>query len=154
MPLKHKFYFFWVIFLGIILAFGSCQSDTIQIEGVSVWEIADCFAISEEELIVNDSITYQTLTAAPYTTEPCANYKAPVFNFEQYTLLSKITNSTGCDINYRYEAYADPTASQYICNIIATSSIPNCGSIETKRHWISVAKLPEHYSVAFMLKEE
>ena len=137
------------ILLLVTLMHTACNNNNlIKIEGTSTIFIDTCIHTIANELIIDDSNTYNSLLDS----SNCNNYQLPYIDFAEYSLIAKYTVGLGCTAFYKREVFADTETQQYIYQISADIDSINCGNdFVTHEHfnWLKVPKLPSNYAVTF-----
>ncbi len=150
-----------IILLQILLLSFSCNKEDIS-KGIIIDDIYfdSCILRSieknteSEQIITSDSL-YQNLYQdnKEMIEQICPNFVLPNIDFEQYTLLGKYI-SIGGKIKYcEKEVIKDKTNSCYTYNLIIHTK--DFRKIEaTNMYWVLVPKLPENYTVTFIVTEK
>ena len=146
-----KLKFFKITILSAILFFSSCEQEDL-FEGIIVQEFdfGRCLPPfgnePDEYVITNDSLYQNLLTLG---TVVCDNYTLPEIDFTTYTLLGKYTVSDGEVKYYKREVIKDASNMKYIYTIYMKCQ--NNSKAEISMNWVLVPRLPDNYSVEFVV---
>lgn len=129
----------WDTSTGIIeqdLIFGTCYTD---------------IGALEQEYIIQDEAAYQALGILPVNSPDCVgNTTLPEIDFNIHTLLGLYAEGT-CDTAFDRYVTRDDAAMKYVYTI-GVRTCGNCESLFFAMNWVLVPKLPEDYTVEFVVE--
>lgn len=136
-----------LILLPLLIA--SCgDGDLIEIEGVEELSIPYCSDFMEEEYLIDNEETYELFRTQYADTNLCESHGFPSINFDERTLLGKLTTNTACSTTNNRTVFADPDEERYLYQINIFPS-GDCETVLTNMNFITIPKLPEGYSIAY-----
>lgn len=161
--LKRKSFLF--IFLGILFMISSCRKNEETCHEKEVnsgmietdFNLGKCFYFLDSAVyVINTLKDYQYLVNqidSAYIANimpDCANYELYSFNFSNITLLAQYTKGTGCSVAFQRDVKDDSENKQYVYTI-NIYECGDCSTTEVSMNWVQVTKLPNDYTVKFII---
>lgn len=136
-----------------MLSFGCVKWGYKNVDDVQEIEITcmDPSAQLQDEYVINDNSTYQSLLQFKWSIDDCKNYSLPEVDFKQKTLLGKYSIAGGCSVNYKRTLFVNDKEKDYLY-IIKVKDRGRCKIGFQSMNWMVVPKIPEDYSVTFKVK--
>jgi len=153
-----------IVLGGVLLAaltlIGSCANDCNDFADTSTGIIQQdlifgtCFTdigALEQEYIIRDEAAFQALEILPVNSPECVGTTTlPEIDFNIHTLLGLYADGT-CKASFDRHVIRDDAAMKYVYTISVTPC-GNCESLAFGMNWVLVPKLPENYSVEFIVE--
>ncbi len=146
--------------LAALMLIGSCVDDCNDLADTSTGIIEQdlifgtCFTdigALEREYVIRDEAAFQALEILPVNSPDCVGSTAlPEIDFNTYTLLGLYADGT-CAVTFDRYVIRDDAAMKYIYTIGVTDC-GNCDALIFGMNWVLVPKLPENYSVEFVVE--
>lgn len=111
------------------------------------------WSFQDSELIFKDEENFQTYGSQIKKKDAkCQEEFLPAIDFSKYSLLSKRTKGGGCSDHYRRRVYNDPSRKVILYEVIV-EYVGTCEKLCGNFNWVVVPKIPEDYTVEFVVKE-
>lgn len=161
--LKQKKILF--VFIGILIIISSCKrnEETCHEKEVnsgiieSNFNLGKCFYfLDSATYVINTLKDYQYLTDqidSAYIVNimpDCANFELYSFDFSNISLLAQYTEGNGCSVAFQRDVKNDTDNKQYLYTI-NIYECGNCSTTEVSMNWVQVPKLPNDYTVKFVV---
>jgi len=136
------------------------NSNPVDISSQCVFEektiLSKCYwrgAWSVEELIVRDQKEFEEYgKRIKEVTENCETASLPIIDFTKYDLISKITRGGCCRDKYKRKVMSDPKLKK-ITYVIDVEYEGKCEMLCGNFNWAKIPKIPEDYSLEFVVIE-
>jgi len=156
-----KLTYFSGIILGMTLLISniSCVDDcedNFDITGgiiTSELELGACFSdvgALDPQYVINDSTAFQALGILPVNTPECMGMTLPEIDFNTQTLLGLYADGT-CNVGFDRIVLRDDDLKKYTYTV-GVNACGMCESLRFSMNWVLVPKLPEDYTVEFIVE--
>lgn len=109
-----------------------------------------CVSVKEQgNYVITNQIDYEEIELIEWI-DTCKSKKLNPIDFTNYTLLGMFARGR-CRVNFEREVISDSNNQKYIYTI----KVNECGNCETNyehMNWVLVPKLPDNWTVEFILK--
>lgn len=150
---KDQISFGLMAFWGfVLLLLTACNDGYIVIDGLNTLSIDNCALFNDGQYRIDNMEDYDNLLDIISSTPDCqAPYILPDIDFAERTVLGYKTEITACTVTYSYEAKAKPSDKKYVFTVKAGKE-GACSSLYVNMNWISVPKIPNDFSVEYVLE--
>jgi hypothetical protein len=153
-----------ILILGVMLSLSiSCNQEGEIIDITSECEFYDnilstCFYgipnSDYDEYVFRSNDSFQEfgdLVRIYPANSNCETANLPNIDFTKYSLLTKSTNGGGCSASYKRKILKD-TVNRKIIYQISVDYEGACDMLLGSRNWAIIPKIPDNYTVEFILK--
>lgn len=140
-----------------------CLSSDDKNSGIIVSEFeigSSCFTLGRsssypmvEEFVIDNDSAYKSWidTVNIFYNPQCSSAVTPSIDFTKYTLLGKYAEG-GCEVKFVREVIQDDLQKSFIYTI-GVDECGICKKLQFSWNWVLVPKLPQGYSVKFIVKK-
>jgi len=153
-------YFLTIIFVLIFSMTNSgcvddCEDNFDTVGGIIASELdfGACFSdvgALEPQYVIRDSTAFQGLGILPVNTPECVGSTLPEIDFNVYTLLGLYADGA-CNVGFDRIVMQDDDLKKYIYTV-GVNACGACESLRFSMNWVVVPKLPDDYTVEFVVE--
>ena len=118
--------------------------------------IVSCLLVTDAvdtEFIINSQEEMQVLQQYKHDYGRCANRTLPQLDFLAFTLLGKVVSVDGCQVTVNHKVTWDEERKEVIYYIMPKSE-GVCAMKTILPNWILVEKIPDDYTVRFVVEQQ
>jgi len=144
-------------FLSIItLLFSACKTEDItpNVQFLEHNFFGNCFTISwdDKEVIIRSEQEYNDFFVnKKQDREGCASATPTAIDFDKYTLIGALTQTTGC--SDRYERQIDQKGNKELTYTVKAISVGACLPLRLNMNWALIPKIKNRTDVHFEIEE-
>lgn len=132
-----------------------CEENFDTVGGIitSELDLGMCFSdvgALDPNYVINDSTAYQSLGILPVNTPECMGMTFPEIDFNAQTLLGLYADGT-CYVGFDRIVNRDDDLKRYTYTV-GVNACGTCESLRFSMNWVLVPKLPEDYTVEFIVE--
>ncbi len=118
-----------------------------------IFSFGDCFSdvgALERQYVIRDNAAYQSLGILPLNTQECMNANLPDIDFDTHSLLGLYADGS-CNVGFDRIVTQNDNTKKYTYTV-NVNACGNCESLHFSMNWVLVPKLPDDYTVEFVVE--